>query len=588
MERGFAVIGLGYAGLPVALALAKKFEPVIGFDISRQRIAALQDARDVTGEVSPAALRETRLRLTADPEALSETSFFVITVPTPIDAERRPDLAARENACTLIGPRLKPGAVVVFESTVYPRLTREFCGPLLVKASGLRQGIDFKLGYSPERINPGDKEHRLETIVKVVAGEDETTLERIAAVYARIVEAGIYRAFSLEVAEAAKVIENTQRDLNIALMNELAIIFDRLGIPTKEVLEAAGTKWNFLRFTPGLVGGHCIGVDPYYLTARAESAGYYPQVILSGRRINDGMGGFIAQRLVKLLIAAGRFVRGAKVGIVGITFKENVSDLRNSRVPDIVGELREFGISALVADPVADPTEARREYGIELGPARNFRGARWADLGRAASRARKCRVGKALPRADPGRGLHRCQIGRRPRSGARRTPLLEPLAPTLAVVGRRSAICVPFRPDRGDKVTTPSQIGHLSAEHEVHVLGLGDGRRDLEHVLGLLHYAKSANCGCGRFVRDKAAGTARFASEKAALDDGARQGEAASRDPIIATVSRQINSRLDQLAAGSLPPMVTCYSACCGGSGSLPPLSLDPAWGGITAVNRSP
>ena len=282
MERGFAVIGLGYVGLPVALALAKKFEPVIGFDISRQRIAALQDARDVTGEVSPAALRETRLRLTADPEALSETSFFVITVPTPIDAERRPDLAALENACTLIGPRLKPGAVVVFESTVYPGLTREFCGPLLVKASGLRQGIDFKLGYSPERINPGDKEHRLETIVKVVAGEDETTLERIAAVYARIVEAGIYRAFSLEVAEAAKVIENTQRDLNIALMNELAIIFDRLGIPTKEVLEAAGTKWNFLRFTPGLVGGHCIGVDPYYLTARAESAGYYPQVILSG------------------------------------------------------------------------------------------------------------------------------------------------------------------------------------------------------------------------------------------------------------------------------------------------------------------
>jgi len=372
MERGFAVIGLGYVGLPVALALAKKFEPVIGFDISRQRIAALQDARDVTGEVSPAALRETRLRLTADPEALSETSFFVITVPTPIDAERRPDLAALENACTLIGPRLKPGAVVVFESTVYPGLTREFCGPLLVKASGLRQGIDFKLGYSPERINPGDKEHRLETIVKVVAGEDETTLERIAAVYARIVEAGIYRAFSLEVAEAAKVIENTQRDLNIALMNELAIIFDRLGIPTKEVLEAAGTKWNFLRFTPGLVGGHCIGVDPYYLTARAESAGYYPQVILSGRRINDGMGGFIAQRLVKLLIAAGRFVRGAKVGIVGITFKENVSDLRNSRVPDIVGELREFGISALVADPVADPTEARREYGIELVPLETF------------------------------------------------------------------------------------------------------------------------------------------------------------------------------------------------------------------------
>jgi UDP-N-acetyl-D-galactosamine dehydrogenase len=372
MERGFAVIGLGYVGLPVALALAKKFEPVIGFDISQRRIAALQDAKDVTGEVSAAALRETRLRLTADPEALSEASFFIVTVPTPIDSERRPDLAPLEGACALIGARLRPGAVVVFESTVYPGLTREFCGPLLAKASGLRQGIDFKLGYSPERINPGDKEHRLERIIKVVAGEDEATRERVAAVYARIVDAGIYRASSLEVAEAAKVIENTQRDLNIALMNELAIIFDRLGIPTKEVLQAAGTKWNFLRFTPGLVGGHCIGVDPYYLTARAEVAGYYPQVILSGRRINDGMGGFIAQRLVKLLIAAERPVKGARVGILGITFKEDVSDLRNSRVPDIVGELREFGISALVADPLADPAEARREYGIELAPLEAF------------------------------------------------------------------------------------------------------------------------------------------------------------------------------------------------------------------------
>src|SRR5215831_10742730 len=366
MERGFAVIGLGYVGLPVALALAKKFEPVIGFDISQRRIAALQDAKDVTGEVSAAALRETRLRLTADPEALSEASFFIVTVPTPIDSERRPDLAPLEGACALIGARLRRGAVVVFESTVYPGLTREFCGPLLAKASGLRQGIDFKLGYSPERINPGDKQHRLETIIKVVAGEDDATLERVAAVYGRIVEAGIYRASSLEVAEAAKVIENTQRDLNIALMNELAIIFDRLGIPTKEVLQAAGTKWNFLRFTPGLVGGHCIGVDPYYLTARAEAAGYYPQVILSGRRINDGMGGFIAQRLVKLLIAAERPVKGAKIGILGITFKEDVPDLRNSRVPDIIAELRDFGIAALVADPLADPVEAKREYGVEL------------------------------------------------------------------------------------------------------------------------------------------------------------------------------------------------------------------------------
>jgi UDP-N-acetyl-D-glucosamine/UDP-N-acetyl-D-galactosamine dehydrogenase len=366
MERGFAVIGLGYVGLPVALALAKKFKPVVGFDISAQRIAALRDGHDITGEVSETALRETTLRLTDDAEALSEASFFIVTVPTPIDAERRPDLSPLEAACALIGPRLKSGSVVVFESTVYPGLTREFCGPLLAKASGLEQGLDFKLGYSPERINPGDKTHRLETIVKIVAGEDEETLERVAAVYSRIVEAGVYRASSLEVAEAAKVIENTQRDLNIALMNELAIIFDRLGIRTKEVLQAASTKWNFLPFMPGLVGGHCIGVDPYYLTARAEAVGYYPQVILSGRRINDGMSGFIAQRLVKLLIAAERPVKSARVGIIGITFKEDVPDLRNSRVPDIVAELCEFGISALVADPLADPVEAKREYGVEL------------------------------------------------------------------------------------------------------------------------------------------------------------------------------------------------------------------------------
>ena len=372
METGFAVIGLGYVGLPVALALARKFQPVVGFDISKQRIAALRSAEDATGEVTEAALRKTTLRFTDDADALSEASFFIVTVPTPIDAERRPDLAPLKAACGMIGSRLTAGSVVVFESTVYPGLTREFCGPRLARASGLRQGIDFKLGYSPERINPGDKQHRLETIVKIVAGEDPETLERVADVYSRIVDAGIYRASSLEVAEAAKVIENTQRDLNIALMNELAIIFDRLGIPTKEVLEAAGTKWNFLPFTPGLVGGHCIGVDPYYLTARAEAAGYYPQVILSGRRINDGMGGFIAQRLVKLLIAAERPVKGARIGILGLTFKEDVPDLRNSRVPDILVELREFGITAVVADPLADPAEASREYGIELAPLDTF------------------------------------------------------------------------------------------------------------------------------------------------------------------------------------------------------------------------
>jgi UDP-N-acetyl-D-galactosamine dehydrogenase len=372
MERGFAVIGLGYVGLPVALALAKKFEPVIGFDISNQRIAALREWKDATGEVSEAALRQTRLHLTHDADALNQASFFIITVPTPIDGDRRPDLSPLESACAVIGPRLRPGSVVVCESTVYPGLTRSICGPLLAKASGLKQGVDFKLGYSPERINPGDEQHRLETIVKIIAGEDEETLERVAAVYGRIVEVGLYRASSLEVAEAAKVIENTQRDLNIALMNELAIIFDRLGIPTKEVLQAAGTKWNFLPFKPGLVGGHCIGVDPYYLTARAEAAGYYPQVILSGRRINDSMGDFIAQRLVKLLIAAERPVKCAKVGIVGITFKEDVPDLRNSRIPDIVAGLREFGIRALVTDPLADPAEAKHEYGVELVPLERF------------------------------------------------------------------------------------------------------------------------------------------------------------------------------------------------------------------------
>jgi len=289
-------------------------------------------------------------------------------VPTPIDADRRPDLAPLASACRLIGPALRPGAVVVFESTVYPGLTREFCGPALAKASGLRQGIDFKLGYSPERINPGDRQHRLETITKIVAGEDAATLERVAAVYGRLVNAGLHRASSIEVAEAAKVIENTQRDLNIALMNELAIIFDRLDIPTSEVLKAAGTKWNFLPFTPGLVGGHCIGVDPYYLTAKAESVGYHPQVILAGRRINDGMGAYIAQRLVKLLIAADHRVRNTRIGILGLAFKEDVPDLRNSRVPDIVAELRAFGIEALVHDPLANAEEARHEYGLELVP----------------------------------------------------------------------------------------------------------------------------------------------------------------------------------------------------------------------------
>jgi UDP-N-acetyl-D-glucosamine/UDP-N-acetyl-D-galactosamine dehydrogenase len=367
-ERGFAIIGLGYVGLPVALALARHFAPVIGFDVAERRIAALQRGEDWTGEVTPADIASSTLRFTGDAKDLAAASFFVVTVPTPIDGDRRPDLAPLASACRLIGPALQPGAVVVFESTVYPGLTREFCGPALERASGLRQGIDFKLGYSPERINPGDRQHRLETITKIVAGEDDETLERVAAVYGKFITAGLHRASSIEIAEAAKVIENTQRDLNIALMNELAIIFDRLGIPTREVLRAAGTKWNFLPFTPGLVGGHCIGVDPYYLTAKAESVGYHPQVILAGRRINDGMGAYIAQRLVKMLIAAEHRVKSTRIGILGLAFKEDVPDLRNSRVPDIVAELRAFGIEALVHDPLASAAEAKHEYGLELCP----------------------------------------------------------------------------------------------------------------------------------------------------------------------------------------------------------------------------
>jgi len=365
-ERGFAVLGLGYVGLPVALAFARHFSPVIGFDVSKERVAELKSGLDRTGEVAADALGQSALRLTDDPADLADASFFIVAVPTPIDEQRRPDLRALESACRIIGPALKPGAVVVFESTVYPGLTREVCGPALSAASGLKAGVDFKLGYSPERINPGDRAHRLESIVKVVAGEDAATLERVADAYGAVVPAGIHRAPSIEVAEAAKVLENTQRDINIALMNELALILDRLGLRSADVLAAAATKWNFMRFTPGLVGGHCIGIDPYYLTAKAEAVGYLPQVILAGRRINDSMGGFVAQRLVKLLIAAGRPVRGARVGILGLAFKENVPDLRNSRVPDIAAELRGFGIEAMMHDPLIDAAEARHEYGIEL------------------------------------------------------------------------------------------------------------------------------------------------------------------------------------------------------------------------------
>ena len=368
MSERVAVVGLGYVGLPVALAFARKFENAVGFDISQARVSALAANDDWTGEVTRSELQSSSLKLSSDPADLRGCTFFVVAVPTPIDSDRRPDLGPLLAATRVVGTALAPGGVVVYESTVYPGVTEEQCGPLLAETSGLRQSRDFKLGYSPERINPGDKLHTFEKIVKVVSGEDAETLSRVARAYEAVVDAGVHRASSIKVAEAAKVIENTQRDLNIALMNELALIFDRMGIRTKDVLDAAGTKWNFLRFTPGLVGGHCIGVDPYYLTAKAEALGYHPEVILAGRRINDDMGRYVAQRTIKLLREQDRAIKGARIGVIGLTFKENVPDLRNSRVPDIIRELREYGIDPIVHDPMATGEEARREYGIELRP----------------------------------------------------------------------------------------------------------------------------------------------------------------------------------------------------------------------------
>lgn len=361
-----AVIGLGYVGLPLAVALAAHFDDVVGFDVNRKRVDSLAQGDDWTGEVESATLKSSRLKVSADPECLRNRSFFAITVPTPVDSNHRPDLGAVKSACRTIAGYLEAGAIVALESTVYPGVTEDVCGPLLSEVSGLVTGRDFKLAYSPERINPGDREHVLERIVKVVSAQDAESLERVAKIYGAVTSAGVHRAPCIKVAEAAKVIENTQRDLNIALMNELAIIFERMGISTRDVLAAAGTKWNFLPFSPGLVGGHCIGVDPYYLTAKAEEVGYNPEVILSGRRINDGMGAFIAARVVKMLGKSGKLSDSLKVGILGLAFKENVRDLRNSRVPDIVGELREYGIEAMVYDPMVDPEEAEEEFGIEL------------------------------------------------------------------------------------------------------------------------------------------------------------------------------------------------------------------------------
>jgi len=360
------VVGLGYVGLPLAIAFGRKF-PTIGYDLSAEKVRAYREGKDPTGEVPGQSFAEAKhARWTNDAADLKQADVIVVAVPTPIDQARMPEFGPLRSASEAVGKHMKRGATVVYESTVYPGLTEDFCVPILERASGLGWKKDFFVGYSPERINPGDREHTLERIVKVVAGDTPATLEKLAALYGAVITAGVRRASSIAAAEAAKVIENTQRDLNIAFVNELAIIFHRLGLDTVEVLEIAGTKWNFLPFRPGLVGGHCIGVDPYYLTYRAEQAGYHPEVILAGRRINDGMGRYIAQETVKLLTQRGTPVKGATVNVLGLAFKENVPDLRNSRVIDIIEELRTWGVRVVVHDPVVDAAAARHEYGIEL------------------------------------------------------------------------------------------------------------------------------------------------------------------------------------------------------------------------------
>jgi UDP-N-acetyl-D-galactosamine dehydrogenase len=363
---GVGIVGLGYVGLPLAIAFGRKF-PTVGYDLSPEKIRAYREHHDPTGQVARSAFEEAKhARWTSAPADLGTADVIVVAVPTPIDEARMPDFGPLRAATETVGASMRRGATVVFESTVYPGVTEELCVPILERASRLSWKKDFFVGYSPERINPGDREHTLERIVKVVAGDTPATLEKLAGLYGAVIPAGIRRASSIQAAEAAKVIENTQRDLNIAFVNELAIIFHRLGLDTVEVLEIAGTKWNFLPFRPGLVGGHCIGVDPYYLTYKAEQAGYHPEVILAGRRINDGMGRYIAQETVKLMIQRGSPVRGASVNVLGLAFKENVPDLRNSRVIDIVEELKSYGINVAVHDPIVDPQDARREYAVEL------------------------------------------------------------------------------------------------------------------------------------------------------------------------------------------------------------------------------
>ncbi len=362
-EEKLSLVGLGYVGMPIAVAFARKIK-VVGFDLNEQKIELYQSGIDPTNEVGSEVIKNTAVEFTADAARLKEARFHIVAVPTPVNDDHTPDLTPVEGASRLLGQNLTRGSVVVFESTVYPGVTEEICVPILEKESGLKCGVDFKIGYSPERINPGDKVHRLETITKIVSGMDEETLDTVAKVYELVVEAGVYRAESIKVAEAAKVIENSQRDINIAFMNELSIIFHKMDIDTKAVLEAAGTKWNFLKFAPGLVGGHCIGVDPYYLTYKADALGYHSRIILAGRRINDDMGRYVAESLVKNLIRTDIPVKRARVAILGFTFKENCPDTRNTKVIDIYKELGEYGITPMVVDPAADAEEAKRLYGI--------------------------------------------------------------------------------------------------------------------------------------------------------------------------------------------------------------------------------
>ena len=364
-EEKISLVGLGYVGMPIAVAFSKKVK-VVGFDLNAKKIELYKNGIDPTNEVGDEAIKACSVEFTADETKLKEAKFHIVAVPTPVNDDHTPDLTPVEGASTIVGRNLTKGSIVVYESTVYPGVTEDICIPILEKESGLKCGVDFKVGYSPERINPGDKVHRLETIVKIVSGMDEESLDEIAKVYELVVEAGVHRAENIKVAEAAKVIENSQRDINIAFMNELSIIFNKMGIDTQAVLKAAGTKWNFLKFFPGLVGGHCIGVDPYYLTYKAEQLGYHSQIILSGRRINDDMGKYVAESVVKNLIKADVAIKSAKVAILGFTFKENCPDTRNTKIIDIYNELKEYGITATVADPAADADEAKWLYGMEF------------------------------------------------------------------------------------------------------------------------------------------------------------------------------------------------------------------------------